>query len=117
MQDFYGPISEANILAFMAVFVNHPDANVRSKACNALGNMCRHTPHFYKEMVGVSNHNTCILLFTLAVDSLRKYTSARQYSLVSHMVVYCRSDMTLSTCSLIDVQIQIGEQENLHALR
>ena len=70
LQDFYGPISEANILAFMAVFVNHPDANVRSKACNALGNMCRHTPHFYKEMVGVSNHNTCIFLFTLAVEFL-----------------------------------------------
>ncbi|MCO5586125.1 hypothetical protein L7F22_040065 [Adiantum nelumboides] len=68
-QDFYAPIAEANILGFMKLLLNHPDANVRSKACNALGNMCRHTPFFYKEMV---KHDIVNMLIDRCADPDRR---------------------------------------------
>ncbi|KAI5058935.1 hypothetical protein GOP47_0025254 [Adiantum capillus-veneris] len=68
-KEFYGPIAEANILDFMKFLLNHPDANVRSKSCNALGNMCRHTPFFYKEMV---KHDIVNMLIDRCADPDRR---------------------------------------------
>lgn len=50
-KDFYEPIEKANMFEALKQFLNHDDANIRSKACSALGNMCRHTPFFYNSLV------------------------------------------------------------------
>ncbi|CAI7915122.1 unnamed protein product [Closterium sp. NIES-53] len=50
-QDYYEPIATADIYGALEVFLAHPDAGVRSKACNAVGNMCRHSSYFYPIMV------------------------------------------------------------------
>ncbi|CAI6012070.1 unnamed protein product [Closterium sp. NIES-65] len=50
-EDYYEPIATADIYGALEVFLAHPDAGVRSKACNAVGNMCRHSAYFYPIMV------------------------------------------------------------------
>lgn len=51
MQEFYEPIAAADIWNSMKVFMNHADANLRSKTCSVIGNLCRHTPFFYTALV------------------------------------------------------------------
>ncbi|CAI5469878.1 unnamed protein product [Closterium sp. Yama58-4] len=50
-EDYYEPIATADIYGALEVFLAHPDAGVRSKSCNAVGNMCRHSAYFYPIMV------------------------------------------------------------------
>ncbi|XP_039047016.1 serine/threonine-protein kinase TIO-like [Hibiscus syriacus] len=47
---FYEFINGALILDTLRDFLAHEDANVRAKACNALGNMCRHSAYFYESL-------------------------------------------------------------------
>ncbi|KAH7292834.1 hypothetical protein KP509_28G000900 [Ceratopteris richardii] len=68
-KDFYGPIGDANVVVYMKSLLTHADANVRSKACNALGNMCRHTPYFYKDMV---KHDIVNILIDRCADPDRR---------------------------------------------
>lgn len=51
MQGFYEFINGALILDTLRDFLSHEDPNVRAKACNALGNMCRHSAYFYDSLV------------------------------------------------------------------
>ena len=51
MQGFYEFINGASILDTLRGFLTHEDPNVRAKACNALGNMCRHSAYFYDSLV------------------------------------------------------------------
>ncbi|PON62443.1 GPCR kinase [Trema orientale] len=44
---FYEYIDRASVLEYLKEFLTHEDPNVRSKACNALGNMCRNSSYFY----------------------------------------------------------------------
>ena len=53
MQDFYEPIGQANLWDALKACLNHTDPGIRSKACSALGNMCRHTPYFYDALVSL----------------------------------------------------------------
>lgn len=53
-QDFYESIGEANIWDALKACPHHTDPGIRSKACSALGNMCRHTPYFYDALVCLS---------------------------------------------------------------
>ncbi|KAM1676868.1 hypothetical protein FF1_042213 [Malus domestica] len=47
---FYEYINGASVLEFFKEFLTHEDPNVRSKACSALGNMCRHSSYFYSSL-------------------------------------------------------------------
>ncbi|PQQ19058.1 hypothetical protein Pyn_16975 [Prunus yedoensis var. nudiflora] len=47
---FYGCINGASVLEFFKEFLTHENSNVRSKACSALGNMCRHSSYFYSAL-------------------------------------------------------------------
>ncbi|KAH0978647.1 hypothetical protein GBA52_005824 [Prunus armeniaca] len=47
---FYEYINGASVLEFFKEFLTHEDPNVRSKACSALGNMCRHSSYFYSAL-------------------------------------------------------------------
>ncbi|XP_020416572.1 serine/threonine-protein kinase TIO isoform X3 [Prunus persica] len=49
-EGFYGCINGASVLEFFKEFLTHEDPNVRSKACSALGNMCRHSSYFYSAL-------------------------------------------------------------------
>ncbi|KAL6286565.1 hypothetical protein ACE6H2_010955 [Prunus campanulata] len=49
-EGFYGCINGASVLEFFKEFLTHEDSNVRSKACSALGNMCRHSSYFYSAL-------------------------------------------------------------------
>ncbi|KAJ0979872.1 hypothetical protein J5N97_015346 [Dioscorea zingiberensis] len=49
-KDFYEPIDKAGLLVFLKDFLNHEDADLRAKACSAIGNMCRHGPYFYRPL-------------------------------------------------------------------
>ncbi|KAG2493565.1 hypothetical protein HYH03_008379, partial [Edaphochlamys debaryana] len=43
----YEPLARANIYAQIRRLLSHPDAAVRSRVCNLVGNMCRHSAFFY----------------------------------------------------------------------
>ncbi|KAG2425226.1 hypothetical protein HYH02_015053 [Chlamydomonas schloesseri] len=43
----YEPLAKANIYANVRRLLSHPDAAVRSRCCNLVGNMCRHSAYFY----------------------------------------------------------------------
>ncbi|XP_077216571.1 kinase family with ARM repeat domain-containing protein isoform X2 [Tasmannia lanceolata] len=46
-KDFYEAIDKADLLGFLKDSLSHDDANVRAKACSAIGNMCRYSSYFY----------------------------------------------------------------------
>ncbi|KAM0954436.1 putative protein kinase ULK-Fused family [Dioscorea sansibarensis] len=46
-KDFYESIDKAGMLVFLKEYLIHEDADLRAKACSAIGNMCRHGPYFY----------------------------------------------------------------------
>lgn len=54
LQGFYEYINRAAILEKLKEFLTHEDSDIRSKACSALGNMCRHSSYFYDSLVSVN---------------------------------------------------------------
>ncbi|GLJ38435.1 hypothetical protein SUGI_0782730 [Cryptomeria japonica] len=68
-KDFYEPIEKANLFGTMKCFLKHDDANIRSKTCSALGNMCRHTPYFYDFLL---KHDIINLLIDRCADPDRR---------------------------------------------
>jgi len=50
-KDFYEPIHNANIYADLNTLIQHPDAGIRAKVCNLIGNLCRHTQFFYEKLL------------------------------------------------------------------
>ncbi|KAF5174888.1 Serine/threonine-protein kinase TIO [Thalictrum thalictroides] len=62
---FYELLNRANILGYLKGFLSHEDANVRAKACSAIGNMCRHSPYFYNSLV---KHHIISLLIERCAD-------------------------------------------------
>ncbi|XP_070683229.1 serine/threonine-protein kinase TIO-like isoform X6 [Malus domestica] len=47
---FYEYINGASVLELFKEFLTHENPNMRSKACSALGNMCRHSSYFYSSL-------------------------------------------------------------------
>ncbi|KAL6127345.1 hypothetical protein ACLB2K_075386 [Fragaria x ananassa] len=47
---FYEYINRDSLLEFFKGFLVHEDPSVRSKACSALGNMCRHSSYCYSSL-------------------------------------------------------------------
>jgi fused len=43
----YELIAESNATAYLTKLLRHEDFNVRARAANALGNLCRHSDYFY----------------------------------------------------------------------
>lgn len=43
----YETISKATILPCVCRLLEHPDAGVRARVCNLVGNLCRHSSYFY----------------------------------------------------------------------
>jgi len=50
-KDFYEPIHNANIYLELKTLIVHPDAGIRAKVCNLIGNLCRHTGFFYEKLL------------------------------------------------------------------
>lgn len=50
-KDFYEPIHNANIYTELKTLITHKDAGIRSKVCNLIGNLCRHTGYFYEKLL------------------------------------------------------------------
>ena len=48
----------------MQILINHKDPSVKSKVCNLLGNLCRHSNYFYKHLYETQ-------LIKLAIDKCR----------------------------------------------
>ncbi|XP_057970739.1 serine/threonine-protein kinase TIO [Malania oleifera] len=70
---FYEYINGANLLEFFKDFLTHEDSIVRAKACNAVGNMCRHSSYFYSAL---AKHRIIGLLIDRCADPdkrTRKY--------------------------------------------
>ncbi|XWS08043.1 hypothetical protein CRYUN_Cryun41cG0043600 [Craigia yunnanensis] len=66
---FYEFIKGASILDTLRGFLTHEDPNIRAKACNALGNMCRHSTYFYDSLV---RHHIIGLLIDRCADPDRR---------------------------------------------
>ncbi|XP_058074020.1 serine/threonine-protein kinase TIO [Magnolia sinica] len=64
-KDFYEAIDKADLLEFLKDFLSHEDANVRAKACSAIGNMCRHSSYFYNLL---ARHHIISLLIDRCAD-------------------------------------------------
>jgi len=45
----YVLIDDADVTKVITELLDHPDPNVRARACNTLGNVCRHDGYFYEE--------------------------------------------------------------------
>ena len=43
----YPAISKLNILYILKSLIDNCDSTIKSRACNLLGNMCRHSDYFY----------------------------------------------------------------------
>mmetsp|Transcript_14695 Transcript_14695/g.2420 ORF Transcript_14695/g.2420 Transcript_14695/m.2420 type:complete len:91 (+) Transcript_14695:31-303(+) len=43
----YELIHQANLYAQLRKLIDHKDSGVRSKVCNLIGNICRHSSFFY----------------------------------------------------------------------
>lgn len=48
--DNYQHIADAAVFPQLRALLSHPDAAVRARVCNLLGNMCRHSAFFYTAM-------------------------------------------------------------------
>eukprot|EP00736_Rhodelphis_marinus_P002871 Rmarinus@m.13599 len=46
----YGAVGDASLFPTFRTLLHHPDATVRAKVCNLLGNLCRHSDYFYEEI-------------------------------------------------------------------
>ncbi|CAN8289543.1 unnamed protein product [Cochlearia groenlandica] len=62
---FYKYIGEAAVLQPLKELLTHSDPNIRSKACSALGNMCRHNGYFYSSL---AEHQIIGLLIDRCTD-------------------------------------------------
>jgi fused-like protein len=49
-KDHYKPIHQANIYKNIKALLKHKDPEIRSKTCNLIGNMCRHSAYFYEAL-------------------------------------------------------------------
>ncbi|MQM13691.1 hypothetical protein Taro_046612, partial [Colocasia esculenta] len=49
-KDFYEAIDKACLLEFLRDFLSHEEADMRAKACSAIGNMCRYSSYFYTSL-------------------------------------------------------------------
>ena len=47
--DRYSHIKQSGACQLTVNLLNHDDAGVRARACNVLGNMCRHSSYFYEQ--------------------------------------------------------------------
>nr|XP_010938300.1 serine/threonine-protein kinase TIO [Elaeis guineensis] len=65
-KDFYEPIDKAGLLEFLKDFLINADADIRAKACSAIGNMCRHSPYFY---ISLARHGIIDLLIDRCSDA------------------------------------------------
>lgn len=65
-KDFYESIDKACLLGYLKDYLCSDDADLRSKACSAIGNMCRHSEHFYKSLAA---HEIVDLLIDRCADA------------------------------------------------
>lgn len=49
-RDNYDPIARAGLYPPIRRLLVHPDAGVRARVCNLVGNMCRHSGFFYSAL-------------------------------------------------------------------
>lgn len=50
-KDNYELIHQASVYADLRRLIEHRDSNVRSKVCNLIGNICRHSAYFYDALL------------------------------------------------------------------
>ncbi|KAL7596811.1 hypothetical protein Lser_V15G31130 [Lactuca serriola] len=79
---FYEHIHGANILHLLKDFLTHQDPNVHAKACNVIGNMCRHSSYFYDLL---AKHKITSLL----VDRCSDGTNALVNLLIGNAANHC----------------------------
>ena len=48
--DFYAPLAAADICGLLRPLLAADDAVVRARSCNLVGNLCRHSPAFYRPL-------------------------------------------------------------------
>lgn len=60
-QDNYECIQRANLVPEFRKLVQHPEAMVRAKALNCIGNLCRHSTLFYEQFVSPIAGSTSLL--------------------------------------------------------
>ena len=46
-KDYYGALEESGVHRSLRGLLGHPNSGVRARACNLVGNMCRHSAYFY----------------------------------------------------------------------
>jgi fused-like protein len=50
-KEYYPPIHEASLYDCLIALLRHSDAGVRSKTCNFIGNLCKHSSFFYEPLL------------------------------------------------------------------
>lgn len=49
-EESYAAIDHANLYGIFKELLKHKNANIRSKTCNLIGNLCRHSGYFYEAL-------------------------------------------------------------------
>ena len=63
---YYEALATAHICRLTKPFLDHPDAGLRAKACNLIGNICRHSAQFYTE---IQESGVLLLLIRACMDA------------------------------------------------
>ena len=53
-KDYYQPIHDANLFDLFLNLIRHPEAGMRAKTCNLIGNLCKHSVFFYERLAHTS---------------------------------------------------------------
>lgn len=57
----------------LKILISHEEANVRSKVCNLIGNLCRHTAYFYDKLLKAGLIDAAIQRCTDPDPNTRKF--------------------------------------------
>ena len=88
----YSAIARAEICDAIGRLLAHDDAGVRSRSCNLLGNMCRHSGYFYEHF---TEHGTLDALIERCADSDR---TTRKFACFAIGNAGFHSDALYETC-------------------
>jgi fused len=72
-KDFYPALGQAGIAAQLRALLHHPEASVRAKACNMIGNMCKHSDYFYGALLDGGLLDSLIQLCSDTDRTTRKF--------------------------------------------
>lgn len=84
----YAPLRAAGVDDSLGEVLSHSDSTVRAKACNLVGNLCRHSSFFYASLQQKAQRQSRQRLHAAGIGAQRRRMGERK-SVVDHLVDLC----------------------------